>query len=144
MIGGESFGAEAAADLGVALDRCAIVPRPGRYAAGIAGSLAEVLTVVLLDSPGPVPPGEAERIAARLREHGSVLIVVGDWPRADAELRVTASRWSGLGRGHGLLEGRELAVQSRDRRGVQNHTVRFAGGRVLDPRQAAVHRLVPR
>lgn len=144
VIGCETLGAEAAAGLGVALDRCAVIPRPGPHAVGLAGSLAEVLTVVLLVPHGRVRPGDAERVSARLREHGSALVAVGDWPRTDAELRVTASRWHGLGRGGGVLSSRELSVETRDRRGVRRHAVRFEDGRVVDPERAEVHRLAPR
>ncbi|RGE21547.1 hypothetical protein [Leucobacter sp. wl10] len=144
VIGCPAFGAEAAAALGIALDRCVLVPRPGADALGIAGSLSEVLAVVLLRPRSHAGPGEVERISARLREHGSALVAVGDWPRSESTLRVTASRWRGLGEGHGLLEGRELTVQSQDRRGTRRHTVRFAGGAVADPAVPEVRRLVPR
>ena len=130
VIGCPVFGAEAAAALGVALDRCVLIPAPGRHVLGITGALSEILTLVLLDSPGGVRPGDVERISARLREHGSALIVLGDWPRAEATLRVTGSRWSGLGSGYGALAGRELTVQSHDRRGTRRHTVRFEDGAV--------------
>ncbi|QAB17590.1 hypothetical protein Leucomu_06330 [Leucobacter muris] len=144
VIGCPAFGAEAAAALGVALDRCVLVPCPGPDALGIAGALSEVLTVVLLRPPQRVGPGEVERISARLREHGSALVAVGDWPRPESTMRVTGSRWRGLGEGHGLLEERELTVQTQDRRGTARHTVRFAGGAVADPAVPGVRRLVPR
>lgn len=148
VVGDDAFGAEAAADLGIALDRCVFVPNPGQHAVGIAGSLAEVLTIVVLMLPSSshtrVPPGEAERIAARLREHGSALVVLGDWPRTESALRVTASRWSGLGHGSGILTSRELSVESHDRRGIHRHTIRFSDGALAEPAQATVHRLVPR
>ncbi|WP_449279736.1 hypothetical protein [Leucobacter sp. GX0328] len=147
IIGCDTLGAEAAASLGVALDRCAVVPRPGEFAVGIAGSLAEVVTVVLLAAPrgtrSRVSGGDAERIAARLREHGSALVVLGDWPRTESVLRVTSSRWHGLGAGSGLLGGRDLTVESHDRRGVRQHTVRFGDGPVQQVPRTAPPVLVP-
>ena len=141
VIGDPSFGGEAAAALGIALDRCVVIPRPGADALGLAGALAEVLTVVLL-APGSHPtPGEAERISARLREHDAALVVVGDWPRPESTLRVTASRWEGLGRGHGALENRELTVHAQDRLGARRHTVRFERGSLVAARTAPVSRL---
>lgn len=144
VIGCPAFGAESAAALGIALDRCILVPHPGPGALGLAAALSEVLTVVLLHPDAPPRPGEVERFSARLREHGSALVALGDWPRAECTLRVSASRWRGLGRGHGLLEERELAVQTLDRRGAKQHIVRFAGGTVADPETPAVRRLAQR
>lgn len=129
-IGLPGLGLEAAADLGIALDRFVLVPDPGPHALGIAGTLSEVLTAVLLSPPRGMRPGEGARIAARLREHGTALIVLGPWPGAEGSLRVSGSRWIGLGRGHGMLDAHELTVRTSDRRGPLEHVVRFAGGRL--------------
>ncbi len=125
-IGLPDLGLEAAERLGIALDRFALVPDPGSHALGIAGTLSEVLAAVVLRPPARVSHAEAERLSARLRDHGSALIVLGPWPRAQCTLRVIGSRWCGLGRGHGLLGDHELTVRSEDRRGLLHHTVRFA------------------
>lgn len=146
IIGCDTVGAEAAAALGVALDRCAIVPHPGEFAVGVAGSLAEVVSVVLLAAPPGgrgVRSGDTERIAAKLREHGSALVVLGDWPRTESVLRVTDSQWRGLGAGHGMLSERELTVESHDRRGVRRHTVRFGAGAAQAPERSGAPRLMP-
>lgn len=130
IIGCPGVGAEAAARLGIALDRCVLVPAPGDDALGLAGALGEILTVVLLAPPRGARRADVERISARLREHGSALVVAGDWPRTEAALRVTGARWHGLGEGWGRLAERELDVETRDRRGVRSHTVRFDRGAV--------------
>ena len=130
VIGVPGFGAEAAARLGIALDRCVLIPEPGDDALGLAGLLSEILTVVLLRPHRAPGAGDTERISARLRDHGSALVVLGDWPRTESTLRVTGSAWSGLGRGQGLLEDRLLEVRSEDRRGIRSHRVRIADGRV--------------
>ena len=109
-----------------------------------SGALSEILTVVLLVPSERPRPGEVERISARLREHGTALVIAGEWPHPESALHVTASKWEGLGTGYGFLDEREIAVQSQDRRGTLRHTVRFAGGSVVDPVAARVHRLVPR
>lgn len=136
VIGLPDFGAEAAATLGISLERCVLIPSPGAEAFGLAGALSEVLTVVLVQPPGRPASGDTERISARLREHGSALVVLGEWPHTESTLRVTGSRWSGLGRGQGALSERELSVQSRDRRGVAEHVLHFAGGELAAPRSA--------
>lgn len=136
VIGVPGFGAEAAAALGVALERCVLIPRPGDHDLSIVHSLSEVFTLLLLRPSSRPSPGEAERISARLRDHGAALVVLGDWPRTDAELRVTESSWSGLDTGHGILRVRDLTVQSRNRKGVARRTLRFADG-ALAPRRVA-------
>lgn len=128
VIGVPELGIEAAATLGVALDRCVLIPHPGAQATGIATTLSEALTVVLMRPTAQVSPGEAERLAARLREHGAAIVTLGNWPRTTSTLRVTASRWRGLGAGRGMLTVRELTVQSLDRRGMRTHTLRFSHG----------------
>ena len=144
VIGCPTFGAESATALGIALDRCILIPKPGSDALGLSGALSEILTVVLLVPSERPRSGEVERISARLREHGTALVIAGEWPHPESALHVTASKWEGLGTGYGFLDEREIAVQSQDRRGTLRHTVRFAGGSVVDPAAARVHRLVPR
>ena len=61
--------------------------------------------------------GEAARLGARLRQSGCTLIVAGAWPQSEAALRVTDTRWQGLGAGHGYLAGRDLAVHVTGRNG---------------------------
>ena len=129
-IGVPDLGLEAAAQLGMRLDRFVLAPGPGSHTLTIAGMLAEVFSVVLLQPPRDPSPSEVERLAARLREHGTALIVLGGWPRSDTQLHVSASRWLGLGTGHGALDTHELTVRSIDRRGWRHHTVRFCGGRL--------------
>ena len=125
VVGCPDFGAEAASSAGIALERCVVVPNPGAAALGITGSLSEILTIIVVRTAPATRSGETERISARLREHGAVVIALGDWPRAESTLRVTRSRWAGLDEGHGTLTHRELTVSSIDRRGELVHTVRF-------------------
>lgn len=130
IIGVPQLGFEAAAQAGLALERLVLVPQPGKHALAIAGMLSEVLTVIVLCPEQQPAPGETERLNARLRDHDTALVVTRAWPRSDTALQVTASRWSGLGTGHGLLRTHELSVRSVDRRGQHTHTVRFRDGRL--------------
>lgn len=129
-IGVPEIGFEAAAALGLALERFVVVPEPGTHGLSIAATLSEVLTAIVLRPVGQVGPSEASRVTAKLRDRGTALIVLGSWPGAECRLQITASRWTGLGEGHGLLDARELRVQSQDHRGRREHTVRFTGGRL--------------
>ena len=143
IIGCPNLSAEAAADAGIALDRCIVVPDPGARTTAVADMLSGTVTALLTKFPAEVPPHDAERIAARLREQGSALIVMGDWRRTDAEIRVTDSRWIGLDTGRGALRDRELTVRSSDHRGPRTHKLRFAGGR-LTPQQSPVRLVATR
>ncbi len=130
-VGVPHLGAEAAASLGIRLDRFALVTDPGRHLLTVTGMLGEVLSALIVRPVAQVSPSEHERLAARLREHGTALIVLGDWPRSDSSLRVTGTRWAGLGQGHGMLDTHELTVRSLDRRGGRQHTVRFQRGALV-------------
>ncbi|MCR8671359.1 hypothetical protein NWP09_09445, partial [Agrococcus sp. HG114] len=77
IVGMPDLGIEAARDLGVPIDRIALVPQPGRAWLDVVASLAEAMPVVLAASPGRVAPTDAARLAARLRQASSTLLVVG-------------------------------------------------------------------
>ena len=128
VLGCPAFGAEAAVSLGIALDRCVLVPEPGRHALTLAGTLSETLSVVVARFDARVSSADIERLSAKLREHGSALVVIGEWARSESRLSVVSSRWTGLGAGYGALTTRELTVQSEDRRGTRRHAVRFERG----------------
>lgn len=143
VLGCPAFGAEAAVSLGIALDRCVLIPDPGRHALTLAGTLSETLSVVVARFDSRVSPADIERLGARLREHGSALVVMGDWARSESRLTVLSSRWAGLGAGHGELTTRELTVQSEDRRGTKRHAVRFERGCLASNRAPAPHTTHP-
>lgn len=115
-VGMPELGAEAAAGLGVALERLVLVPEPGARWLGVVATLAEVMPVVAVRPTGTVSDAEASRFMARLRDRGATLIVQGVWPQAEAALQVTGARWSGLGEGHGYLSSREVTVSVQSRR----------------------------
>ncbi|TCO51625.1 hypothetical protein EV646_101618 [Kribbella antiqua] len=116
VVGLPSFGAESARGLGVDLDRLVLVPDPGHDWLSVVAALVDALTVVVVRPPGEVTPGEASRLAARLRTRGAVLIAVGSWPGSEARLEVESSVWTGLGVGEGLLTARQATVVVTGRR----------------------------
>ncbi|NLA28460.1 MAG: hypothetical protein GX875_02220 [Propionibacterium sp.] len=125
VVGIPELGAEAARSAGVVLDRLVLVPKPGERWLSVVASLAEALPIVAVRPPSPVRDGDAARLAARLRERSSVLLVCGDWPRGAAELRITRAQWSGLGAGHGYLCGREVTVSVTSRHSGMPRTARM-------------------
>jgi hypothetical protein len=110
VVGLPSFGAEAARGLGVDLERLVLVPDPERDWLSVVAALVDALTVVVVRPPGEVTPGEASRLAARLRSRGAMLIAVGSWPGSEARLEVQGNIWTGLGSGKGCLTGRQATV----------------------------------
>jgi len=85
--------------------------------------------VVAVRPGGRVRDTEAARLAARLRERESVLLAEGPWPQAEAELRVEATAWSGLGEGHGYLERCEatVVVDARHAGGLRRTRILLTG-----------------
>ena len=147
VIGMPEFGAEAAERLGVALERLVLVPDPGPRWLAVAAAVAEVLPVVAIRPPGRVIDAEVARLGARLRDRGSVLLVQGAWPQAEATLRVSEPEWAGLSNGSGYLAGRTLTVTASSKRWPVPRKSRImlpaADGTVMTVREPAAARQAP-
>ncbi len=118
-VGPADLGIVACAELGVDLGHLVLVPCPGPLWAQVAATLLDGMDVVLVRPPGPVRPGVARRLAARVRERRGVLVVLGarGWPEAaDVQLTVEAGAWQGVEAGSGHLQGRHLGVVASGRR----------------------------
>lgn len=118
VVGVPDFGAESAARFGIELERLVLAPSPGDQWLTVTAALADVLTIVVVQPQRRVRDADAARLSARLRQRGSTLVVLGDWPQSEATLRIDASRWQGLGNGHGYLSGREVTAASVGRLGL--------------------------
>lgn len=116
VVGMPQLGAEAAEGMGVDLSRLVLIPDPGTRWLAVTATIAEVLPVVAVRPSGRAADAEISRLAARLRDRGAVLLVQGPWPQAEAVLEVGDPVWTGVGRGHGYLEGRAVTVTSSSRR----------------------------
>jgi hypothetical protein len=123
VVGVPDLGVEAAAGLGIDLDRLVLVPHPGQHWLTVASALVDVVSVLLVrpqvrqGSDGQrgqvrISDGMASKLASRLRQREAVLVSLGDWPGAEARLTVTDSSWTGLGSGFGHLGGRQVTVGS--------------------------------
>lgn len=120
VVGTAELGLEAAAMVGVNLDRVVAVPDPGPLWLEVVAALVDVLGLVVVRPPttghnGPprsaLSAKDASRLAARLRARGSILVVWGDWPRCDARLGLADVEWQGVGAGHGHLQTRRVTVE---------------------------------
>lgn len=111
-VGLPALGLVAAAEAGLDLARTALVPDPGERWATVVATFTDALDVVLTGRPPRLRAADARRLTAKVRERGSVLLVVGArWPdRTDLSLTVEACRWSGLGDGHGHLHQRRVEI----------------------------------
>jgi len=107
-----TIGARAAAEVGVELDRLAVVrcASADRWGAVVA-ALLDGITLVVAAVPPRLRFGDARRLVGRARERSAVLVALGDWP-VEAAVRVHTGPgvWRGLGAGSGLLEARDLNV----------------------------------
>jgi hypothetical protein len=120
-VGMANLGIAAAAERKVALDRLLLVPSPGpagRWQQVIA-SLLDAVAAVLLAPSAPVRPVDQRKLSGRAKDRGAILIVLDRWGRwsepGDLRCSATASSWSGLGNGHGLLRSRSIDVEMRGR-----------------------------
>lgn len=125
LVGLDRIGLAAAEELGVALERILLVgPVPTSQWAATVVAVAESVDLVLVAPPAAaVAPGVARRVAARVREQGSVLVQVGwpsgRWPeRAVLELHARPLGWYGIGSGHGHLRGRQVELRVSGRHGA--------------------------
>lgn len=117
VVGVPELGAEAAAATGIELERTVLVPEPAEHWVAVVAALIDVLSVVVLRPPGRVADGDVARLSARLRQHGTTLLALGDWPRAEARLSLATSRWLGLGDGYGHLSARQVTARADLRTG---------------------------
>lgn len=135
-VGMPHLGAEAARAAGVDLSRLVLVPDPGERWLAVTSTIADVLPVVAVRPPTRAKDGDIARLAARMRERDTVLLVQGTWPQTEAMIDVGDPSWTGLGDGWGLLAERELTVTVTSRRFPSPRTARVllpdAGGSVAD------------
>lgn len=117
VIGMPEFGVEAAESVGIDLDRLVLVPHPGDAWLTVTASIADALGIVVVRPGRAASDGAIAKLAGRLRERGSTLLVLGAWPQAEAMISLTESHWAGLGDGHGYLSEREVTVTVSSKRG---------------------------
>ncbi|SDE91268.1 hypothetical protein [Pseudonocardia oroxyli] len=110
VVGVPGLGAVAAAEAGVRLERLALVPQPGADLVAVASALLDGLDLVVLAGARGVRAGDRQRLAARARQRGSVLLALGPWPGADLTLGCRDVRWRGTDRGAGRLRARRAVV----------------------------------
>ena len=117
-VGVSWLGLGAAAESGVVLERLAVVSAPERSEwATVVAALVDAIDVVLVCPPQRVAMGDARRLAARARERGAVLLLVGHTSSLTVDVRCTVidSQWSGVEHGAGHLQSRRVTVTATGR-----------------------------
>jgi len=115
VVGAPDWGFVAAAELGVALERLAVIPAPGEHLASVIAALIDGMDLVVVGNPEALDASRVRRVMARARQRGTVLLSHGAWPKVDLELRYLSGRWHGMGAGHGYLRRRDMVVEVRGR-----------------------------
>jgi hypothetical protein len=105
----------AAAEAGLDPARLILIADPGRSWPQVVASLLDGFDIVLLRPPESPSAQLRRKLEAAARRYGSVLLVAGDWPGAQARLAVTDEEWIGIGTGHGRLRARKARVVASGR-----------------------------
>ncbi|CAM5530917.1 putative protein OS=Leifsonia shinshuensis OX=150026 GN=F1C12_03830 PE=4 SV=1 [Leifsonia shinshuensis] len=131
VLGMPDFGAEAAAALGVDLERLILVPHPGERWWPALSTLVETVGAVAVRPLSAPTAGDLARLQGKLRTHETLLLVDGDWPASRATLSVRRRRADGLGRGWGLLGAREMEVETTARGRSRVRGLHLADGELV-------------
>jgi len=115
VVGRPDLGVLAAAEAGIAVQRLALVPRPGADLAAVVAALLDGVELVAMAGVERLSTAEARRLAGRARQRGTVLLPLGDWPGADVRLHGERVEWDGLGLGHGRLRSMRLTLRAAGR-----------------------------
>lgn len=110
IVGMPDIGVVAAHELGVAVERLALVRDPGAELGPVVSALLDGVDVVVVGAA--VADRMARRLSAKARAAKSVLISAGRWPGVEVELRCETDGWRGAGDGHGVLSEREATVHA--------------------------------
>ena len=113
VVGMPQLGVVAAAELGVAVDRLALIPSVGSQGSAVVAALLDGIDLVVVTEGVRLTESHARRLSARARHRGSVLLPFGPWPGADLELTCEPAAWDGLDTGY--LTHRPVTIHTRGR-----------------------------
>lgn len=117
VVGRPGLGSTAAAEAGVRLDRLALVPDPGAELVPVVAALLDGLDLVVVAGAerAGLRAADRQRLAARARQRGAVLLALGPWPGADVRLECARVSWEGAEAGAGRLRSRRVEVHAHGR-----------------------------
>lgn len=114
------LGVEAAAELGVPLERLVRVEAPGDAGAwaDLVAAVVDGFELVVTRVPRRINAGVLRRVQSRVQAREAVLLALGDpGPLAvDVAMTASAAEWDGVEQGAGYLRGRRVTVAASGRR----------------------------
>jgi hypothetical protein len=118
VVGMPWLGVEAAAELGIPLERLVRVDPGDSDWADITAAVLDGFEVVITPVPRRLPAAPLRRVQARVRAREAVLVAVGDPGPLAADVVVESSTqmWEGIENGWGHLCGRRVTVEVSGRR----------------------------
>lgn len=130
IVGVNELAPSAVLEASLAAERIAFIdPGHSGRQVDVLAALIGAVDVIVLDARVALRPTEARRLSSRLRERGSILVVVSPGGvvnssfSVDLSLTVSDAQWEGLGCGHGHLRSRRVRV-GVDGRGRASRTTR--------------------
>jgi hypothetical protein len=112
LVGMPELGLVAAHEAGLDLARTALVHRPDGQLLTVLSALLEGMELIAFAGGARLRAADRQRLAARARERGAVLLSTDAWPGADLELCTRGGRWHGpVGHGQGRLRTRHVQVR---------------------------------
>lgn len=119
-------GWQAAAAVGLPLDRVAVVPAPGPDAPLVLAALADGFDVLVVGRCPALTQRDQRSLTARLRSRGAVLLTAGPWPESHLRVDAHATALGGLrAGGGGYLRSVDLRVSVSGRlalrSGIEGH-----------------------
>jgi hypothetical protein len=113
IVGMPQLGLVAAHEAGLVLARTALIPHPGDQLLPVLSALVEGVELIALSDAARLRPGDRQRLAAKARQRGTVLLATDNWPGADLELHTQTGTWSGIaGHGMGHLRTRQTRIRA--------------------------------
>ena len=118
VVGMPWLGVEAAAELGIPLERLVRVDPGDSDWAGITAAVLDGFEVVITPVPRRLRAAPLRRVQARVKAREAVLVAVGDPSPlvADVVIESSTQLWEGIEHGWGHLCGRRVTVEVSGRR----------------------------
>jgi hypothetical protein len=132
-VGLPDLGLVVAAELGVDLDRLALVPDVGERPGSVLGALTDGFDLIALNAGAVPEEALRRRVTTRVRHRGAVLLVDGDWPGASLTLAARLVAWYGLDGGHGYLASYELEIRAGGKGPWRRHRLQIPTEARADP-----------